>query len=161
MGYLDIEALRTASVSHEPFDYLVLEGFVREDARPSISADYPLIDKPGSFALEDVEVKGAVAALIEEMKGEPFRRAIEEKFGVALAGKATTFTLRGMCGDKDGYIHTDSKTKIITILVYLNDEWAPDGGRLRLLRNGRDLDDYVAEAPPNFGSLVAFKRSAR
>jgi len=34
MGYLDIEALRTASVSHEPFDYLVLEGFVREDARP-------------------------------------------------------------------------------------------------------------------------------
>jgi SM-20-related protein len=161
MGFLDIEALEAASVSHEPFDYLVLEGFVRSDAQPAISADYPRIDKPGSFALADVEVTGAVAGLIEEMKGEPFRRAIEDKFAVALADKATTFTLRGMCGDKDGYIHTDSKTKIITILVYLNEAWAPDGGRLRLLRNSRDLDDYVAEAPPNFGSLVAFKRSER
>jgi SM-20-related protein len=161
MGFLDIEALKAASVSHEPFDYLVLERFVRPEAQAAISADYPRIDKPGSFALADVEVTGAVAALIEEMKGEPFRRAIEDKFSVALADKATTFTLRGVCGDKDGYIHTDSKTKIITILVYLNEAWAPDGGRLRLLRNGRDLDDYVAEAPPDFGSLVAFKRSER
>jgi len=161
MGFLDLEALKAASVNHDPFDYLLLEGFVREDARAALSADYPSIDKPGSFALADVEVKGSLAALIEEMKGEPFRRAIEDKFAVALADKAVTFTLRGMCGDKDGYIHTDSKTKIITILVYLNEAWAPDGGRLRLLRNPRDLDDYVAEAPPNFGSLVVFKRSQR
>ena len=161
MGFLDIEALRRAPASHEPFDYIVLEGFVRADARAAIAADYPRIDKPGSFALADVEVKGAVAALIEEMKGEAFRRVIEEKFSLRLADMPMTFTLRGMCGDKDGYIHTDSKSKIITILVYLNEEWAPEGGRLRLLRNGRDLEDYVAEAPPTFGSLVAFKRSDR
>jgi SM-20-related protein len=161
MGFLDIEALRAAPASHEPFDYLVLEGFVRADAREAIAADYPRIDKPGSFALADVEVKGAVAALIEEMKGEAFRRAIEEKFSVRLADMPTTFTLRGICGDKDGYIHTDSKSKIVTILLYLNDDWAPDGGRLRLLRNGRDLEDYAAEALPTFGSLVAFKRSDR
>ncbi|HXQ12123.1 MAG TPA: 2OG-Fe(II) oxygenase [Caulobacteraceae bacterium] len=161
MGFLDIEALKRAPANDEPFDYLVLEGFVRADARAAIAADYPRIDKPGSFALADLDVKGAVAALIEEMKGEPFRRAIEEKFSVRLADKPVTFTLRGMCGDKDGYIHTDSKSKIITILVYLNEDWAPDGGRLRLLRNGRDLEDYAAEAAPTFGSLVAFKRSDR
>jgi hypothetical protein len=161
MGFLDIEALSAAPANHEPFDYLVLEGFVRASARAAIAADYPRNDKPGTFALADLEVRGAVAALIEEMKGEAFRRAIEEKFSVRLAGKPVTFTLRGMCGDKDGYIHTDSKSKIITVLVYLNEEWAPDGGRLRLLRNGRDLEDYVAEAPPTFGSLVAFRRSDR
>jgi SM-20-related protein len=161
MGFLDIEALRRAPANHEPFDYLVLEGFVRADARAAIGADYPPIAKPGSFALDDLDVKGTVAALIEEMKGEPFRRAIEDKFSVTLDDKPVTFTLRGMCGDKDGYIHTDSKSKIVTILVYLNEEWAPDGGRLRLLRNGRDLEDYVAEAPPTFGSLVAFRRSDR
>jgi SM-20-related protein len=161
MAFLDIEALSAAPVRHDPFDYVVLEHFVRPEARTAISADYPTIDKPGSFALEDLAVRGSVAALVEEMKGERFRRAIEAKFGVALDGKPTTFTLRGMCGEKDGYIHTDSKSKIITVLVYLNDAWAPDGGRLRLLRNGRDLDDYAAEAPPDFGSLVAFRRSDR
>ena len=161
MGFLDIEALRAAPVSHEPFDYIVLERFVREESRAALSADYPAIDKPGSFALADVEVRGAVAALIAELEDEPFRRLMQEKFAVSLAERATTFTLRGMCGDKDGYVHTDSKSKIVTVLVYLNDAWAPDGGRLRLLRNAHDLEDYAAEAPPDFGTLVAFKRSER
>ena len=159
MGFLDIDALAAAPLNHDPFDYLVLERFVRPETRPAIAAAYPTIAKPGSFTLEDVEVKGALAALIEELKGDAFRRAIEAKFDLDLADKATTFTVRGMCGDKDGYIHTDSKSKIITILIYLNDDWAPAGGRLRLLRNDHDLEDYAAEAPPDFGAMVAFRRA--
>jgi hypothetical protein len=161
MSFIDIERLRAAPLNRDPFDYLILERFVRPETRPAISADYPAIDKPGSFTLDDVEVKGALATLIEELNAEPFRAAIEEKFGLDLAGKATTFTLRGMSGDRDGNIHNDSKSKIITILVYLNDEWAPDGGRLRLLRSRNDLEAYAAEAPPDFGALVAFRRSDR
>ena len=161
MGFLDIDALRAAPLNHDPFDYLTLERFVKPETRTEVIADYPRIEKPGSFALDDVEVKGALAGLIDELNDEAFRRAIEEKFAIDLAGKATTFTVRGMCGDKDGYIHTDSKSKIITILIYLNEDWAPDGGRLRLLKNGQDLEAYVAEAPPNFGALVAFRRSDR
>jgi SM-20-related protein len=159
MGFLDIDALSSAPLNHDPFDYLVLQHFVRPETRPQIAEAYPAIAKPGSFALEDVEVKGALADLIEELKGEPFRRAIEQKFRLSLADKATTFTVRGMCGDRDGDIHTDSKTKIITILIYLNDDWAPDGGRLRLLRDDHDLENYAAEAPPDFGSMVAFRRA--
>jgi hypothetical protein len=159
MGFLDIDALAAAPLSRDPFDYLVLERFVRPETRPAIAAAYPTIAKPGSFTIEDVEVKGALAELIEELKGEVFRRAIEAKFDLDLADKAVTFTVRGMCGDKDGYIHTDSKSKIVTILIYLNDDWAPDGGRLRLLRNNRDLEDYAAEAPPDYGSMVAFRRA--
>ena len=159
MGFLDIDALTAAPLNHDPFDYLVLERFVRPETRSRIAEAYPAIAKPGSFALEDVEVKGALAGLIEELQGETFRRAIEEKFDLDLAGKATTFTVRGMCGDRDGDIHTDSKSKIVTILIYLNDDWAPDGGRLRLLRNDHDLEDYAAEAPPDFGAMVAFRRS--
>jgi SM-20-related protein len=161
MGFLDIDALRDAPLSRDPFDHLILEQFVRPEARQAIGADYPAIDKPGSFTLEDVAVKGALAALIEELKGDDFRRAVEAAFGVELADRATTFTVRGMCGDKDGYIHTDSKSKIITVLIYLNEDWAPDGGRLRLLRNDHDLEAYAAEAPPNFGALVAFRRTDR
>ena len=64
-------------------------------------------------------------------------------------------TVRGFLQKKDGSIHTDSKTKIITVLLYLNEGWDNDGGRLRLLRNGTDLEDYVAEVPPTDGTLLA------
>ena len=59
----------------------------------------------------------------------------------------------------DGKIHTDSKDKIITVLLYLNDGWQEGGGRLRLLRNGSSLNDFAAEVPPDNGTLLIFKRS--
>jgi SM-20-related protein len=159
--YLDLEALKAAPLTRDPFDYVIVEGFIPARFAAEIGADYPAIDKPGSFALEDIDLGGAAERLIEELDGPAFRAAVEAKFDVALADKATMFTLRGRCGDQDGYIHTDSKTKVITVLLYLNEEWAPDGGRLRLLRSPDDLEDYVAEAPPNFGTLLVFRRSER
>ncbi len=68
-------------------------------------------------------------------------------------------TVRGHCARRDGRIHTDSTDKIVTCLLYLNDSWAEDGGRLRLLRNGHDIDDDITEMPPNGGTFVAFRRS--
>ncbi|MGH6817028.1 MAG: 2OG-Fe(II) oxygenase, partial [Hyphomicrobiaceae bacterium] len=56
-------------------------------------------------------------------------------------------------------IHTDSEDKIITVLLYLNETWPHADGRLRLLRNGRDVDDFAAEVPPDNGTLLVFKRS--
>jgi len=159
MTYLNLEALAAAPAAHEPFDYLILKDFVRPEQAAAIGRDYPVIDKAGSFTLEDVNVGGALAGLIEEMDAPAFRTAIEQKFGLNLAGHPTMFTVRGVCGEGDGQIHTDSKSKIITVLLYLNEAWAPDGGRLRLLRNGEDLDDVVDEVPPDFGTLLVFRRS--
>ena len=69
-------------------------------------------------------------------------------------------TVRGHCQKKDGRIHTDSKDKLVTCLLYLNDpSWSPQGGRLRLLRNGKDLNSTIAEVPPEGGNFVAFKRT--
>ena len=58
-------------------------------------------------------------------------------------------------------MHTDSVSKIITVLIYMNPRWEESGGRLRLLRSPSDLDDFVAEVPPDEGTLVAFRRSDR
>jgi hypothetical protein len=159
MSFLDIEALEAAPLQSDPYDYLILRDFVRPEHAEAIGRDYPAIDKPGSFTLEDLTLGGAMAALIEELNAAPFRQAVERKFGLDLSGKPTTFTVRGMCGAHDGQIHTDTKAKIITVLLYLNESWAPDGGRLRILRNGEDLEAAAAETPPDFGTLLLFRRS--
>jgi hypothetical protein len=159
MTYLDLAALEAAPLARDPFDYLILPNFVRADQAAAISRDYPALTQPGSFTLEDVTVRGALAGLIAELDGPAFRDAIERKFDLDLSASPTLFTVRGVCGSGDGQIHTDSKTKIITVLLYLNEAWAPDGGRLRLLRNGENLEDPVAEVPPDFGTLLVFRRS--
>ena len=66
-------------------------------------------------------------------------------------------TLRGQSRETDGAIHTDSKTKLVTALIYLNSAWESDGGRLRMLNGPADIEDYVAEVPPEAGTLVAFR----
>jgi hypothetical protein len=159
MRYLDLAALRSTPLKREPYDYVVVKDFVLAEAAPAIGADYPKIDKPGSFALDDVEVKPGLRGLIDELDGPAFRAAVEAKFDVDLTGCPTMYTVRGMCGEGDGQIHTDSKTKVITVLLYLNEAWAPDGGRLRLLKNGDDIEAVAEELPPDFGTLLIFRRS--
>jgi Rps23 Pro-64 3,4-dihydroxylase Tpa1-like proline 4-hydroxylase len=66
-------------------------------------------------------------------------------------------TLRGYSRSKDGQIHTDSKTKILTVLLYLNPNWHSSVGNLRLLKINNSLDNYIKEIPSEFGNLVAFK----
>src|SRR5215471_12329077 len=122
-------------------------------------AETPLQPDAGSFPLSELEVGPGLQALFDALDGPAFRKAVEQKFGLDLKGRATMFTLRGRCDTRDGQIHTDSKKKIITVLLYLNDGWAEEGGRLRLLKNGEDLDAVAAEVPPKFGTLLVFRRS--
>ena len=65
-------------------------------------------------------------------------------------------TVRGRCRPIDGRIHTDSRGKLVTVLIYLNPSWEAPGGQLRLLRNAHDLEDFAAEVPPQEGTMVAF-----
>ena len=100
-----------------------------------------------------------IKEVIEELDGPEFQKAIEDKFSIDLAGRPKMYSLRGYTRAKDGRIHTDSKDKIVTVLLYLNEKWDQEGGRLRILRNGTDVDDYVAEVPPDNGTLLVFLRS--
>src|SRR5262249_3487452 len=119
----------------------------------------PEVPGRGSYPPSELKIAGHFAGLLDELNGERFRKAIEAKFSIDLGAAPTMVTIRGHLGKKDGSIHTDSKTKIITVLPYLNESWAADGGRLRLLRNGTDLDDYAVEVPPVEGTLLAFRRA--
>jgi Rps23 Pro-64 3,4-dihydroxylase Tpa1-like proline 4-hydroxylase len=66
-------------------------------------------------------------------------------------------TVRGQSRAADGKIHTDSRTKLVTALIYMNDAWESPRGRLRLVRSATDLDDVIAEVPPDEGTLLVFR----
>jgi hypothetical protein len=147
-------------LQRQPFDYLVVPGFVKPEARTAVNADYPRIDTPGSFPVSELTYGPAFRSLLDTLTGPEVRRAFEDKFGLDLTGRPTMVTVRGRCGTRDGNIHTDAETKIITALIYMNPAWESSGGRLRLLRSAHDLDDVIVEVPPTEGTLVAFRRSA-
>lgn len=159
MGLLNIEKLRATKVETEPFEYLVVPGFIAPETVARINATYPKIEKGGSFPIESLDESMAVRDVIAELDGPEFEATIEEKFDVSLDGRPKMYSLRGYTRAKDGQIHTDSKDKIITVLLYLNDNWQQPGGRLRILRNGHDVDDYVTEVAPDNGTLLIFKRA--
>jgi len=159
MTYLNFAALDQTPLLNDPYDHLVLENFILPEKFGAISADFPKVPGPGSHPPSEVDIHGEFKGMIDELLGPSFRAAMEKKFNVDLTGRPTMFTVRGFVRERDGEIHTDTKSKILTILIYMNEGWESDGGRLRILRSGTDLDDYVSEVPPNGGTLLAFRRS--
>jgi len=161
MGYLNIEAFRATPLKTDPYDYIVVPEFVRPERFREVTDDYPSVPGPGSHPLTELTIGERFQALLDEMNGSDFRHAVEEKFGMDLLSRPTMFTVRGECRATDGKIHTDSTTKLITVLLYMNEQWDKDGGRLRILKSGSDLNDYVEEVAPHGGTLLAFRRSDR
>lgn len=159
LKYLGMEAFRAAPLVKQPFDHLLVEQFIGERALAEINSDYPKISSPGSFPIDQLAFGPAFRTLLDELYSDEFREAFEEKFSIDLSGRPTITTVRGWCGAKDGRIHTDSASKIITVLIYMNQTWENTGGRLRLLRSATDINDIIVEVPPLAGTLLAFKRS--
>lgn len=159
MSLLNLDKLRAAKVESEPYQYVVVPGFLSPDVVSAINKTYPKIEKGGSYPIESLDQTMMIKSVIAELDDKPFEDLIAEKFGVELANRPKMYSLRGYTRAKDGSIHTDSKDKIITVLVYLNENWQQPGGRLRILRDGQNVDNFAAEVPPDNGTLLVFKRS--
>jgi len=154
---IDLAAFEAAPLTREPFPFVMVPHFVRPEAMGAINADYPLVIHPGSFPLPTLEYGPAFARLMQAIQGPEFTQAVERKLGVNLAGRPTMVTARGISAARDGQIHTDSRTKLITVLIYMNNAWEAKTGRLRLLRSPDNLDDVIAEVPPDEGTMLVFK----
>jgi SM-20-related protein len=157
LRYIDLLAFERTPLIQEPFPYVIVPGFLRLEERRSVASDYPRIDQPGSFPLADLRYGPAFAGLVRELEGDEMRRAFATKFSLDLTGRPTMVTARGQAGPRDGNIHADSATKLITVLLYLNEAWEAPGGRLRLLRRPDDIESTIAEVPPSAGTLLAFR----
>ena len=137
MQVLDFAAFRAAPLVRNPFDYLILPRFVRPEACAAINADYPAIAEPGSFPLGQLYYGPGFRSLIDALEGDEMRVGVRGEIRHRPDGRPTTITVRGRCGTRDGNIHTDSASKLITVLIYMNPAWEAAGGRLRLLRSGQ------------------------
>jgi len=156
---MEIEKFRKTEAQRWPFEYITVLAFVCGFALEEAKRDFPRLEKAGNFPLEELEYGPGFASLIDEIRGPDFRRAVETKFNVRLDGLETRVTVRGFADPSDGGIHTDIRSKVLTGLIYLNESWDSAEGRLRLLRNAHDIEDFVAEVPPVGGTLVMFKRA--
>jgi hypothetical protein len=157
-SHLDVAALDAAPLRHHPFDHVLIENVIRPQHLDAILTEFPDVPGPGSHSPASLRMGEHFAALLEELEGDSVRAAIARKFAIELAGKPTVTTIRGELRASDGAIHTDSRSKLITVLLYLNRDWQPPGGRLRLLRSP-DIKDYATEIAPDAGTLLAFRRS--
>jgi hypothetical protein len=160
MKVLDLDAVRAAPTATAPYPHFTTGGALKADAVPALMDDFPAITQPGFFPIDDVPVSGAFAALLEDLQSPAFAGVVGEKLGMDLVSRPTLITVRKWSRASDGTIHTDSASKIATLLVYLNPSWGDTGeGRLRVLRSARDFDDFTAEIPPVVGTVFAFKRT--
>lgn len=160
MPLLNLPALQNASLHLQPYPYTVIEHFVDPAYQAELESTFPMIQQDGSFPISAFQLTGAMQELIRELQSPTLQQAIASKLNMDLTSKPHTITLRGFCTKgRDGKIHTDSKDKLVTVLVYLGGDWqeGQDAGCLRLLNNHHDLNDYAAQIPPRFGTCVLFK----
>lgn len=158
---LDFERLDATDVAQEPFPYFIVPNFVLSDARGAIEGDFPAIKRSGSFPLPSLSFGPAFRSLIDGLSGPEMKQQVERKFGIDLKDKPVMATVRGMCTARDGHIHTDNTSKIVTLLLYTNRSWECASARLRLLRSPDNLEDYAAEVPPEEGTLVVFRNGPK
>ena len=151
-----------AVIRSEPFPYTVVKGALPESARAAIAADFPSYDRSGFFPYQTSECGPSVQRIVDEMQSPAFADALGDRLGVPrLSQYPTIVTIRKLSKETDGRIHNDSKSKIVTALLYLNDTW-PDtsDGCFRFLSSPESFDHQVGEeVKPLYGTFTAFRRT--
>lgn len=145
----------------EPFPFLIAHGQLPDDARHELDRDFPRYASAGFFPYDPADCGPSINTLVANLTAPAFARTIGARLGIEdLSQYPTLVTLCRHLNRRHGTIHTDSRSKVATALIYLNNQW-PDtsDGCLRFLRRIDDIDDLVApELTPLYGEFAVFKR---
>ena len=98
---LDLERFAAAELRRDPFDHVMVRGFVRPEACAAIAATFPQIDRGGSFPASTLACDPGFTAFLENLQGPAVTRAFAEKFSIDLRGRPTMVTLRGQSRAKE------------------------------------------------------------
>ncbi len=145
-----------------PFRFLIAREQLPVSAAGELKRDFPKYPSAGFFPYEEKDCGPSVNRLICELTDPAVASAVGAKLGIQQLGQYPTLvTLCRALNKRHGTIHTDSKSKVATALLYLNESW-PDtsDGCFRFLKRVDNVDDIAApEIKPLYGNFVVFKRA--
>lgn len=164
MSLLSDDRLNAADtvVYHSPFAFLVAPQQLPADRSTALERDFPRYRGAGFFPHDPADCGASINTLVAELTAPAFADAIGQRLGIPDLGRYPTLvTLCRSLNKRHGTIHTDSRSKVVTALLYLNHDWPPiSEGCLRFLSRIDDIDATVApEVRPIYGTLAAFRRS--
>ena len=146
----------------DPFPFLIAHSQLPADAAAALDRDFPNYQSAGFFPYQAAECGPSIIAVVEALTSPAYARELGGKLGVPdLDQYPVLVTICRSLNKRHGTIHTDSRSKVASALLYLTPEW-PHGsaGTLRFLRRIDSIDDLAApEVPPVYGNLIAFKRT--
>ena len=172
---LRIDDLINAKVSSKPFKHVYVKGFISKECLRKVNRDFPeslkRISTYGGGNIDEGalrkrnEIGGHFEAFLDAMASATLREAFERVFRTDLSNTFIRSTIRGVATKEDGRIHADDASKVVTALVYLNEEWPHEPecgecGKLQLLAR-RDLRSNSTPANDAYGgNLLAFLNPA-
>ena len=172
---LRLSSLLDADVDGKPFEHVYVREFISSGCLRRVNADFPESLKKFStygggninegILRERGEIVGAFEQFLDLMASTTLRKAFESVFRTDLSNTFVRSTIRGVATKEDGRIHADDASKVVTALVYLNEDWPHESecgacGKLQLLAK-RDLRSNSTPANDAFGgNLLAFKNPA-
>lgn len=157
LSLFDYARLAGAERRDEPFPHVLVEDFVTVAVQRMLISDFPAIKGPGNVEPGEVPQGPAFDELITELESDRFRDAIAAKFDIDLSNAVPTIGIRAYAEPTDGRIHCDHRSKLITLLLYFNETWDDEGGRLRICRDQNDIENFATEVVPLSGTLIAFR----
>jgi hypothetical protein len=152
----------SAVVADAPFPLLIARDVLDRTAEDALAEDFPRYRGAGFFPHAEADCGPAINALVKELTAAGFADRVGDLLGIArLSQYPVLVTICRALNLRHGTIHTDSRSKVASALVYLNPQWTRShAGCLRFLASGNDIEALVApEIEPLFGTLTAFRRT--
>ncbi|MHB0992413.1 MAG: 2OG-Fe(II) oxygenase [Burkholderiales bacterium] len=155
---LDEAGIQSAELHRDPYDYTFIDQAISPRFKDDVLADAPRIPDRGSYGLPSLRYGPHFGAAINDLLSVRFRRLVEQKFDTDLSASPPVIVMMGNTTGhyNEGYAHTDSRHKIITVLLGFTRAWPHERGRLRVLRSS-DREDVAFEFAPEFGRMLMFR----
>ena len=155
---LDEAAIAAAHLRRDPYDYAFVERAIFPRFREKVLADAPKIPYRGSYGLPSLRYGPAFGAVVTDLLSSRFRHIVEEKLDIDLSNRPPVILMMGNTTGhyNEGHAHTDSKHKIVTVIVGFSAAWPYERGRLRVLRSA-DRNDCAFEFTPEYGHMLMFR----
>jgi hypothetical protein len=149
-------------VNRTPFPFIIAKGILSDASREVLREDFPKYKEAGFFPYAEEECGPSISQLINEVIAPEVADMLGDKLDIQkLSQYPTLVTICRLLNRRHGTIHTDSKSKVATALIYLNDTWTSTGGGcLRFLKGSDSIDAVlVPELKPLYGHFAIFKRT--